>query len=297
MDITAIKAGISYGADIPGSEKAPDALEQKGLFSTIASLGHKIEIVSVNQAELPEEQRYKDSQRVKWAGEILDVTNRVYEAVDDAYENGRFPFIIGGDQSAALGSLKATCNRYSDVAVVWIGAHANLNSYQTSPSANYHGMVLATMIGQSDSRFEDKLQRFLNPRNLILVGTRSVDEDEQKILLDQKVNEIPCRKVIGCGATGRGTSAVESIMSIIRRRKAKRIHLSIDVGVMDPAFAPAVNVPAEGGVSPEDLYGLVRCLASTGMLCCVDLLEYNPLRDEDGLTAASIESVMYGLWG
>ena len=71
----------------------------------------------------------------------------------------------------------------------------------------------------------------------------------------------------------------------------------IDVGVMDPAFAPAVNVPAEGGVSPEDLYGLVRCLASTGMLCCVDLLEYNPLRDEDGLTAASIESVMYGLWG
>lgn len=297
MDITVVKAGLSYGADIPGSEKAPDALEQKGLLGTVASLGHRIETVSILQSELPDEHRFRDSLRVKWAGEILEVTNRIYEAVDGAYEAGRFPFVIGGDQSAALGSLKATCNRYSDAAVVWIGSHANMNSYQTSPSANFHGMVLASMTGLSDSRFEDNLQRFLNPRNLILVGTRSVDEDEQKILLEQKVNEIPCRKVIGCGATGRGNSAIESIMSIIRRRKAKRIHLSIDVSVMDPVFAPAVNVPVENGLSPEDLYGLVRCLASTGMLCCVDLLEYNPLRDEDGLTAASIESVMYGLWG
>ena len=298
MEITLIKAALSYGCDRPGCEEAPDALERHGLFSRVEGFGHRIRSVSVSQRPLDADSRYRDSGSVKWAGEILDVTNRICEEASAAFEQGRLPFMVGGDHSASLGSVKAAANRFERLGVIWFDAHADINSYDTSLTGNYVGMTLSSLIGQGDSRFQDNMYRFVDPRNIVLVGTRSLDEPETEIIRRHRVNRVSAGMAAGAGdSAGAESRSLARILGVIRRRRIERLHLSIDIDVLDPAFAPAVSVPVPGGLSTDDLYGILRCLMATGLVCSVDLVGYNPRLDSDGLTLASIEALMYALWG
>ena len=295
MEVTVIKAGLSYGAGARGSENGPDVLEQQGVVSCIEALGNNVDVVGVRQGEYDEGLQFKDLSTVRWAGEIVDVTNRIYEYAGQAADAGRFPLLIGGDDAASLGTLKASINRYGHLSIVWLGAFPDLNTYETTPSANYHGMVLSSIMGLGDSRFHENLFRLANPRDILLAGLRSLDPGEKEIIASRKITTIGADALRGAGEIP-AAEITARFASHFKKRRTEHIHLCICLDVLDPEYAPAVNDPVPGGLSPEDLYGIVRYIKGTGMLRGADILGYNPAAG-GGPTVASVLSLIYALWG
>lgn len=302
MDISLIKAAFSYGSDTHGIEKGPDYLLSKRLIQQIESLGnHVSEMYSIEQCELPESERFvSGGPKMKWMDETLRVADEIQSACDDSYGKGLVPFLLGGDHAVSLGSLRASVNKYDDLGAIWFDAHADMNTDETSPSGNIHGMMLASAMGKGDKRLKRGFNRFLDPKKLILVGTRSVDEGERELIKREGITEITSKKVNAFHsgfAGGMATGAAAQIIKTLAEQNVRNLHISIDVDMLDPEFAPGTRYNIPGGVSPEELYRLLRVVMATGMVRSIDLVEYFPSKDRNDITVASIMSAMYGIFG
>jgi len=302
MDITLIKAALSYGADVPGIEKGPDCLLSKRFVQQIESLGNHVrEMVSIDQKELPESERFASGgPKMKWLDEVLRVTDEIQQACEESFDKGLTPFLLGGDHAVSLGSVKAAINRYDDLGIIWFDAHGDMNTDETSPSGNVHGMMLAAAMGKGDKRLQRGLKRFIDPKHIILAGARSIDPGERELIKAEGITEITSKRIntlhSGFGA-GVGTGAAAQILKALAEQNIRNLHISIDVDMLDPEYGPGTNLNVPDGVSPEELYRLLRVLMATGMVRSIDLVEYMPSKDKNDITVASIMSAMYGIFG
>lgn len=302
MNVSLIKAAFSYGSDNPGVEKGPDYLLSKRFIQQIESLGnHVSEMYSIDQKELPESEKFiPGGPKIKWLNEVNRFADEVSAAYEDSCNKGLIPFLLGGDHAVSLGSLRAAVNKYDDLGVIWFDAHADMNTDETSPSANAHGMMLASAMGKGDKSMKAGFKRFLDPKKLILVGARSVDEGERELIKSGGITEITSKKVNAFHsgfAGGMATGAAAQILKTIAEQNVRNLHISIDVDMLDPEYAPGTMYNIPEGVSPEELYRLLRVVTATGMVRSIDLVEYFPSKDRDDITVASIMSAMYGIFG
>lgn len=219
-------------------------------------------------------------ERARFLPEILALCDEVAKLVEQARRNGQTPLVLGGDHSVALGSLVGMAAVDGPGGVVWIDAHGDLNTPETSPTGNVHGMVLAAALGLGGSLFQREGWTIpaVQAGKLALVGVRSLDQGERELLkhLDAKV--FTMADVDRHGIEGAMREA------IVHASGAGFLHVSLDLDVVDPETAPGVGTPVRGGLSYREAHLAMEVVAETGSADSFDVVEVNPVLDRENAT-------------
>jgi arginase len=261
----------------------PSAIRYAGLQDDLVRLGHTVHEAGDVDVEIPET-REVGSERLKYLSSVLPVLGAVRTAVSDAIAAGRIPITLGGDHSIALGSV-AGASQSARVGVIWLDAHADFNTADTTPSGNIHGMPLAALCGYGDPRLVDvgragSSERAVDPARVAIVGARSIDPGERELLRQAGVS------VFSMDAIDRfGVADVMGEAIAVVSDGTEGIHLSLDLDAVDPMHAPGVGTPVPGGLTYREAHLAVELIAETGRLVSLDLVEVNPILDTANATA------------
>lgn len=298
--IDLIGVATASGASVRGCGMGPEALRVAGLTEALIDLGHQVSDhgdlrrprpdISVN----PSSWRVPDVRKA----DVLDLAARVSDLGYAILENGHFPLFLGGDHSIAMGSVSAVARhclpRQEPLHVVWIDAHADYNTPETSPSGNLHGMPLALLCGEPgfDASFHGPWLGRIDPRNVTIFGARSVDRDERKLVQARGVDVIDMRRIDQLGV-------VASMQKVIDKARADNAHLhvSFDVDSLDPDIAPGGGTLVPGGLSYREAHLMMEMLHDCGLVGSLDVVELNPFLDHGGKSATLLVDLVASLFG
>jgi arginase len=258
----------------------PSAIRYAGLDKQLADkLGVRVTDAGNVVSPVVETTAMGDA-NARYLGQILDLCDRLSALVAEAAGRGALPLVLGGDHSVALGSLVGMAKVHGAGGVVWIDAHGDLNTPATSPSGNVHGMVLAAALGRAGDSFKRDGWPLpaAEPGRLALVGVRSLDDGERELLreLDAKVFTMSEVDRIG----------IEPCMreAIAHAAGGAFLHVSLDLDVVDPDYAPGVGTPVRGGLSYREAHLAMETVAESGLVDSMDVVEVNPILDRENAT-------------
>jgi arginase len=280
-EVAVIGAPLDLGAGRRGVDMGPSAIRYAGLDQLLAEkLGARVSDAGNVSSPVVETTEMGD-EHARYLAQILDLCDRLARLVAEVDARGAFPLVLGGDHSVALGSLVGMAqSRGGPGGVVWIDAHGDLNTPATSPSGNVHGMVLAAALGRAGDAFgrEGWPLPAVASGKLALVGVRSLDEGERKLLrnLDAKVFTMSEVDRIGVEPCVREALA--------HAAGAAFLHVSFDMDVVDPDQAPGVGTPVKGGLSYREAHLAMETVAQSGLLDSLDVVEVNPILDRENAT-------------
>jgi arginase len=219
-------------------------------------------------------------ERVRYLEQILDLCDRLAGLVAAAAGRGALPLVLGGDHSVALGSLVGMAQARGPGGVVWVDAHGDLNTPETSPTGNVHGMVLAAALGLAGDSFRRDGWPLpaVEAGKLALVGVRSLDDGERKLLHQLEAKVFTMSEVDRIG--------VEPCMqeALAHASGAAFLHLSFDMDVVDPDYAPGVGTPVRGGLSYREAHLAMETVAESRRIDSMDVVEVNPILDRENAT-------------
>ena len=274
----------------------PSAVRVANLNKRLGSLGYEVEDlgnVPVEQPEsLPEGPRH-----AKYLPQIAAMCQRLATMVERAAEEDKAPLVLGGDHSIAIGTVAGMSRHFrrkkKRMGLLWIDAHADMNTPQTSPSGNVHGMPLACCIGLGPDELV-KLGGFapkVQPQNVALVGLRDVDILERPHVRESGVRAFTMRDI-----DERGLRAVMEEAIGIASKGTAGIHLSLDMDFVDPQYAPGVGTPVRGGATYREAHLAMEMICDTGLMVSMEVVEVNPVIDDTNRTAdLAVELVMSAL--
>ncbi len=275
-----IGAPLDLGAGRRGVDMGPSAIRYAGLDRQLEDkLGVRVSDAGNVISPVVETTEMGDT-NARYLRQIVDLCDRLSALVAEAAGRGALPLVLGGDHSVALGSLVGMAKLRGAGGVVWIDAHGDLNTPATSPSGNVHGMVLAAALGLAGDSFKRDGWPLpaVEPGKLALVGVRSLDDGERELLrtLDAKIFTMSEVDRIG----------VEPCMreAIAHAAGAAFLHLSLDLDVVDPDYAPGVGTPVRGGLSYREAHLAMETVAESGLLDSMDVVEVNPILDRENAT-------------
>ncbi len=280
MRIRLIDVPIDLGASERGVSLGPTAIRLAGLEEKLQLLGHRLEEDSPPIRPNHCKRIEPENSRTKFLSAIKDVCLELHERVYQTACEGIFPIILGGDHSLAMGSITGI-SRYQIeknkiLGVLWIDAHGDYNTPETTPSGNLHGMPLAIINGLGDERFLPLCspgQPTVLPQNTVLIGTRDLDPGERDLLRTQNVNVLTMMHLDQHGVD----HCVHRALAFLEN--CDFIHVSLDMDCLDPSVAPGVGTPVGGGLTLREAHYILERLAETGKVCSLDLVEVNPLLD------------------
>ena len=269
---------LDLGAGRRGVDMGPSAFRITGLARRIEALGHQVTDRGDVPVPIPESCS-PGGERKRFVQEIAVVCRQLADATADAILDRRTPVALGGDHSLAAGSLagvaRALRGSGGSLGVIWVDAHADMNTPETSPSGNVHGMPLAACLGHGPEELVAVGGgASLQPGNVALIGLRNLDDREGQIVRRSDVRAYTMADVDRRGI-GR---IVEEALEAIGRTTAG-IHLSVDLDGLDPGVAPGVGTPVMGGLSYREAHLLCEMVAETGRLVSMDVVELNPTLD------------------
>ena len=274
----------------------PSALRVANINKRVASLGYEVEDlgnVPVDQPEsLPEGPRL-----AKYLPQIAALCQRLGTMVERVADEDKAPLVLGGDHSIAIGTVAGMSRHFRKkkkrMGLLWIDAHADMNTPQTSPSGNIHGMPLACCIGMGTDELS-KLFGFspkVQPKNVALVGLRDVDILERPHVRGSGVRAFTMRDI-----DERGLRAVMEEAIGIASDGTVGFHLSLDMDYVDPQYAPGVGTPVRGGATYREAHLAMEMICDSGHLVSMEVVEVNPVIDEVNRTAdLAVELVMSAL--
>jgi arginase len=279
-EVAVIGAPLDLGAGRRGVDMGPSAIRYAGIEQLLTEkLGVRVSD-SGNVISPVVETTSMGDEHARYLAQILDLCDRLSTLVADAAGRGALPLVLGGDHSVALGSLVGMAKVRGAGGVVWVDAHGDLNTPETSPSGNVHGMVLAAALGLAGEAFarEGWPLPAVEHGKLALVGVRSLDDGERALLgsLDAKVFTMSEIDRIG----------IEPCMreAIAHAGGAAFLHLSLDMDVVDPDYAPGVGTPVRGGLSYREAHLAMETVAESGLIDSMDVVEVNPILDRENAT-------------
>nr|WP_321523165.1 arginase [uncultured Macellibacteroides sp.] len=291
MKINVIGVPLNLGCDRKGVEKAPNYLRERGLMDLIRSHGHKaFDLGNLYVPAVKEEEKFLKGNRLKYLDAIVEVNNNLAELVYDTLRGGAFPLVIGGDHSLGLGSASGVGMCYDDFGIIWLDAHGDINTGETSPSGNIHGMPLSALMGLGSEELVNVYSpgNKVIPQNVFLVGTRSLDDGESDLIEEQQLSVYTMDTIRDKGME----FVAEDIKNKLRDRKIRNVHFSIDVDSIDPGFAPGTGTRVPDGLTPDEFKEFVRHMLSTNLIKSLDLVELNPDLDTDDKTTRLCLSVI-----
>ena len=218
---------------------------------------------------------------LKNINEIVDYTNRLAAKTNECILNKITPITIGGDHSVALGSIFGVATEVNNLGVIWIDAHADMNTDKTTPSGNIHGMILAALQGLGDERLINafKKQIRIKTENIVIYGTRDLDKLEEQLMNEIGIYYVPFDEIRKEGIT----KTLERSVSYLKS-KIKNLHVSFDLDVLNPLLIPGVSVPVNDGFNPDEAFIILEALFNNFFVTSFDLVEYNPKFDINNLT-------------
>jgi arginase len=283
---------MDLGADRRGVDIGPSAIRYAGLSDHLRHLGHSVH--DIGNVVVPQpESKPMGTPRLKYLEPILQVSEELARVVTEALQEEEFPLILGGDHSIALGSISGVANVYKQVGVIWIDAHGDFNTEETSPSGNIHGMVLAALAGLGNRQlthvggWAPKLQT----SNIVIVGARDLDSGEQALLRTHHVHVFTMSDIDRLGM-----SEVMGQAIALAGRHEHAIHLSLDLDSLDPREAPGVGTPVRGGLSYREAHLAMEMIAHSHRLVSMDVVEVNSILDRENATAQlAVELILSAL--
>lgn len=292
MDIDILGVPLDMGADRRGVDMGPSAIRYAHLQQGLEELGYSVEDKGNVDVPIAEMCRVTES-KLKYIDCIVPMARRVAGAVATSVQGGRLPLVLGGDHSIALGSIRGAA-KYKKLGLLWIDAHADFNTDETTPSGNIHGMPLAALCGLGDHRLVqlwDEAIPVVDPKNVVALGTRDLDAGEKKNLSEAGVTVLSLEQIDRIGMYAAVSRAIEQIS-----RDTDGIYLSFDVDSLDPRHAPGVGTPVSGGLTYREAHLACEMVAETGKLAGMDMVEVNPILDVQNQTAhLAVELILSAL--
>ncbi|SGZ49890.1 CIC11C00000004770 [Sungouiella intermedia] len=275
---TIIKAPFSGGQPKGGVELGPDYIMNAGFEKQIQELGWETAIVEPLHGTKFEQLKTdeKDDYGVKNTTIVNDCNKRIFDASVKAHKDGTLPVTIGGDHSIGTATVAAALENNPDTCVLWIDAHADINSPKTSDSGNLHGCPVSFIMGIDKDSYPPEFSWVpakLKPGKIAYIGLRDVDTEEKRILREYN---IPAFSMYHVDKYGIG-KVVEMALDKINPDRKFPIHLSYDIDAIDPSFVPATGTRVEGGLTLREGLFVAEDVAQTGLLSSLDVVETNPL--------------------
>ena len=294
--IRIIGVPMDLGASRRGVDMGPSALRVAGLQARIKQLGHQVEDIGNISVKQPEEMSYGEK-RAKYLAEIADACKDLAAMVEKSLEESMLPVVLGGDHSIAAGTLSGVAAHFKKkekkIGLIWLDAHGDINTPESSPSGNVHGMPLATAMGYGAAELVE-LQGFkpkVEPQNISLVGIRDLDSQEKKLAKKSGVHVFTMRDIDERGMREVMSDALKYAMD-----DTDGISVSLDMDFVDPSDAPGVGTPVRGGVTYREAHLAMEMLADTEAMVSLEIVEINPVIDEHNRTALlGVELVLSGL--
>jgi arginase len=278
--VAVIGAPLDLGQGRRGVDMGPSAIRYAGLAEHLREkLGIRVSDLGNVTAPVAEEHEQVD-ERARYLPQILDHCDAVATLVERAARADATPLVLGGDHSVALGTLVGMAAVHGPGGVVWVDAHGDLNTPQTSPSGNVHGMVLAAALGRGGDAFVRPGWTLpaVAPGRLSLVGVRSLDAGERDLLRELDAKVFTMTEVDRLG--------IERCMreAIAHAVGAGFLHISVDMDVVDPDHAPGVGTPVRGGLSYREAHLAMEIVAECDCADSFDVVEVNPILDRENTT-------------
>ncbi len=288
--IRVIGIPMDLGQSRRGVDLGPGAVRYAGLDARLRGLGHPLE--DAGNLPVPIRDSLDGSGPLPYLPDVSAVCAALYEAARRAVAEDRLPIFLGGDHSIALGSIGGLTHD-QPCGVIWVDAHGDFNTPQTSPSGNIHGMPLAALLGMGTAELVDlgRPGPKLRPEDVVLIGLRDIDPEERRLIRNSGVHAYTMRDI-----DERGIAAVarEALAKLSHR---DRLHVSLDIDGLDPREAPGVGTPVPGGLTYREAHLLMELLADSGRITSLDLVEVNPILDARNQTAALAVELAASLLG
>ena len=283
MQVQIIGAPLDLGAARRGTDMGPSAIRCARLHDALRGLGATV--VDRGNVVVPGvESRTEDgNQRLRYLPEITTACGAVAREVEAAVHDGGFPLVLGGDHSVSIGTLAGLHRAGADFGVIWLDAHGDFNTAETTPSGNIHGMALAVATGRGCPELCALAggAPAVADSAVVLMGVRALDPGERTALCASAVTVLTMKDVDEFGAA----EVVRRAMAAASADGRRAVHLSCDLDVLDPVHAPGVGTPVPGGVTYREALLAMELLAESGLLRSMEVVEVNPVLDEANRTA------------
>jgi arginase len=283
--IAVIGAPLDLGAGRRGVDMGPSAIRFANLGQHLAALGFQVRDLGNVAVEQPERIR-PGPHNARYLAQIARTCTRLAALVEKAAGNGLMPLVLGGDHSVAIGSVSGMSQHLrragQTLGLLWIDAHPDMNTPQTSPSGNVHGMPLACLIGLGPRKLTHLYDYApkVDPKSVALVGLRDVDALEKPHVKNSGVRAFTMRHI-----DERGLRAVMEEALDIVSAGAEGFHVSLDMDGVDPECAPGVGTPVRGGLSYREAHLAMEMICDSRRMTSMDVVEVNPVIDEANRTA------------
>ncbi len=294
-NVSLIGAPTDIGASTVGCRLGPQALRVAGIVDALE--GYGCHVRDVGDLTGPPNPQRPAVAGYRHLTEVVDWNRVVYGAVLAELEAGRFPLLLGGDHSLAIGSISAVSRFCRDhgrkLRVIWVDAHADFNTAQLTPSGNIHGMPVACLTGHGPEDLTGLagFRPAIQPGQIRQIGLRSVDPGEKRFLAQEGIEVFDMRYLDEVGMRRTMRRALAGL------DEDTHVHLSLDLDFVDPAIAPGVGTPVQGGPTYREAHLCMEMLADCGQLGSIDLVELNPALDLRNTTAQLAVDLLESLFG
>lgn len=295
-NIDIIGVPSAFGQKKLGVDLGPTAIRYAGLLNRLNELN--LDVKDKGNIEVPEidmNKFYSTEPGLKNFDEILKVSQNLSDEVSETIDNGRFPLVLGGDHSIAIGSLSGVSKHYKNLGVIWYDAHGDLNIPEESPSGNIHGMPLRILAGDGPDEFVN-LNDFspkVKPENIVLIGMRDLDKGERAYIKDKQIKTFTMADVDHLGIE----SVINESLDYLKSRNVDGIHFSLDVDALDPTETPGTGTKVLGGLTFRESHFALELLHQSQLITSMDLVEVNPLIDHLNNTAEQAVALISTFFG
>ncbi|MEC2057914.1 arginase [Peribacillus psychrosaccharolyticus] len=291
--ITIIGLPMDLGQNRRGVDMGPSAIRYAEVVERLDSLGFDVEdsgdIMIGRPAQLDTSETKLNNLKEVTIGSRL-----LAEKVDAILGKNSFPLVLGGDHSIAIGTLAGASKHYENLGVIWFDAHGDLNTDETTPSGNIHGMSLAVSLGLGNDELVNihGYSPKIKPENVVIIGARSLDEGERKLITAKEIKVFSMHEI-----DRRGMAAVIEETIAFFNEKTDGVHLSVDMDALDPIDAPGVGTPVLGGITYRESHLAMEMLSESGIVTSAEFVEVNPILDDKNKTATVAVALMGSLFG
>lgn len=281
---------IDLGQSHRGVDLGPGALRYAGLSARLEDLGY--EVHDSGNIPVPVRESLGHERQYHYLPSIREVCSAVCLAGQQAVEKGRIPIFLGGDHSISVGTI-AGVTQHEPAGVLWIDAHGDFNTAESSMSNNIHGMALAILIGRGFPELVEigRPHATLQPQDVVMVGVRDLDAGERQSLRECGMTVYTMRDI---DERGMGSIATEALARLGHR---SRLHVSLDIDALDPQASPGAGTLVPGGLTYREAQLLMEIIADSGRMSSLDIVEINPILDNRNKTAQTAVELTASLFG
>lgn len=293
-EIALIGVPMDLGQTRRGVDMGPSAIRYAGIVERLEKLDYTI--YDLGDIDVPQRRDgvNKEELPLRNLEEIAIANERLARVIDEQVALNRFPLVLGGDHSIAIGTIAGISNHYENLGLIWYDAHGDVNTAETTPSGNIHGMPLAVSLGLGHKRLTSILKDNpkVKPENVVLIGVRDLDEGEKELLKKLNIKVYTMHEIDRLGMP----RVMEEVISYIKAR-TDGVHLSFDLDGIDPSEAPGVGTPVIGGITYRESHLALEMLSEANIVTSVEFVEVNPMLDERNKTADLTVALAGSLFG